>query len=91
MSSDPIKELYSKAYTEKLCVDCAERLGILQPFWAAIGFDRFYDIAKPELDSAWKHFKKLNMFKWIRCHEIFRYDELEHGDWKCFKDQKKMS
>lgn len=75
-------------YTEKLHIDCEETGPVLKPFWEAIGFDRFHEIALPEVQSCWDEIKKHRLFSWLRCHEIFRRDELQRPDWRNFEDQK---
>jgi len=83
-----IRELYSKLYTEKLCIDCKEREGGISHFWNALGFDNFHDIAMPELGPLWDHLGQTNIFRWLRCHGVFRDNELDSPDWKRFAAQK---
>lgn len=84
-----IKDFINSAYTETLHVDCNDKLNEIKPFWNAVGFDRFYDILKPEMQPVWKAAKELNLIRSVRCHEIFRADECERENWDYFIDQKK--
>ncbi len=76
-------------YTQKLQVDLLEREAELTPFWAALGFDHFHDIARPEVQTCWRQLKQLGVFRGLRCHGILRRDELHRSDWENFADQRR--
>lgn len=86
---DPIEQFYSNVYMERLHVDLDEREGEWRPFWAALGFDRFYDITMPEVAPVWEKLRTLDIFRYCRCHGIFRTDECRRDGWEKFPDQKK--